>query len=273
VTQPSDQFYFNGGTLCALVHAPAKVGKTTLSTTAPPPICVLDAEGGWRFVREAGYKSGIRLRRIEWNPLQSAPPRWDGTWDFCHVVVRDWNTLTQAYNYLCRTDLHDFRSVIADSVTEAQRKLKANLRGTEQMRIQDWGDLLTYMDLLVRNLRDLVLLPKPNPIQCVMFITETEMKDGMWRPAMQGQFGRALPYLVDICGYLYTEKQMDDTGQPTIKVKKLLIGEGVLPTVVAGERVQGALPDIVESPTISGMMQRIYGGELPPMSELEVHNT
>jgi hypothetical protein len=246
-------------TLSCLVHAPAKVGKTTLSSTAPPPICVLDAEGGWRFVREAGYKSGVMLRRIEWDPMKGPPPRWDGTWDYCHVVIRQWQTLTQAYNYFVRTDLHDFRSLIFDSVTEGQRKLKTNLRGMDQMRIQDWGDLLMHMDKIIRDMRDLVLLPEPNPLKFVMFIAETEMKDGMWRPAMQGQIGRALPYWVDICGYLFTEKTTDSNGQATQKFKKMLIGEGVVPTIVAGERVQGALPDVVDNPNITTMMKTIFG--------------
>lgn len=252
------------------MHAPAKVGKTTLATTAPPPICVLDAEGGWKFVREAGFRSGVRLRRTEWNPLAGPPPRYDGTWDFCHVIVRQWATLTQAYQWLARTDQHDFRSVILDSVTESQRKLKANLRGMEQMRIQDWGDLLVHMDRLIRDMRDLTLLPEPNPIRCVVFIAETEMKDGAWRPAMQGQIGRALPYWVDMCGYLYTEKTADADGSNVVKTKNLLIGEGVLPTVVAGERVQGALPDIVPHPNITEMMRAIYGGNVPPINPEEV---
>lgn len=246
-------------TLSALIHAPSKVGKTTLSSTAPPPICVLDAEGGWRFIREAGYRSGVKLRRTEWDPLTGPPPRWDDTWDFCHVVVRQWATLTTAYNYLARTDMHDFQSLILDSVTEAQRKLKANLRGTEQMRIQDWGDLLTYMDKLVRDMRDLVLLPQPNPLRFVMFIAETHMKDGGWRPAMQGQIGQSLPYWVDICGYLFTEPTVDSDGQATGKLKKLLIGQGVNPAIIAGERVQGTLPDIISDPNISTMMTQVFG--------------
>lgn len=250
--------------LSVLVHAPAKVGKSTLSTTTPPPICVLDAEGGWKFVREAGYKSGKPLRRIEWNPMQGPPPRWDGTWDFCHVNVLQWGTLTNAYNYLARPDLHDFRSVILDSVTESQRKLKTNLRGMEQMRIQDWGDLLMQMDKLIRDMRDLVLLPQPNPLKVVMFIAETEFKDGAWRPAMQGQIGRALPYWVDICGYLFTDKVQDSNGQATGKLKKMLIGQGVDATIIAGERVQGALPDIVDNPHITEMFTTIFGENALP---------
>ncbi len=222
-------------------------------------MCVLDAEGGWKFVNQAGYRSGKRLRRVEWNPSAGPPPRDDGTWDFCHVVVREWATFVHAYQFLQRTDLHDFRSVTLDSVTEAQRKLKMNLRGMEQMRIQDWGDLLMHMDMLIRNMRDLVLLPQPNPLQVITFIAETEMKDGAWRPAMQGQIGRALPYWVDICGYLYTQKVADENGQETKKTKKLLIGEGIMPTIITGERVQGALPDIVDDPNITEMLVKIYG--------------
>lgn len=247
-------------TLSAIVHAESKVGKSTLSTTAPPPILVLDAEGGWRFVREAGFRSGVKLRRTEWDPTQTPPPRYDGTWDFCHVIIREWRTLTMAYDWLTHVGEHDFRSIILDSVTESQRRLKRGLRGMEQMRIQDWGDLLNHMDVLVRNLRDLTLLPAPNPVQFVMFIAETEMKDGKWRPAMQGQIGRSLPYAVDICGYLYNDALKDTTGAPTGQYqRKLLIGQGIVPTIVSGERVQGALPDIVEDPHITRMLEQIFG--------------
>lgn len=250
--------------LSALVHAPAKVGKSTLSTTCPPPICVLDAEGGWKFVKQAGYRSGIPLRRTEWDPMSGPPPRWDGTWDFCHVVIREWRTLTQAYNYLLRTTEHDFRSLVLDSVTESQRKLKTHLRGMEQMRIQDWGDLLNNMDRLIRDMRDLVLLPQPNPLKVVMFIAETEFKNGAWRPAMQGQIGNSLPYWVDVCGYLFTQAMQDEHGTQTGKLKRLMIGQGIDPTIVAGERVQGALPDVVDNPHITQMFTTIFGEDSLP---------
>lgn len=250
--------------LSVLVHAPAKVGKSTLSTTCPPPICVLDAEGGWKFVREAGYKSGVKLRRIEWDPMYGPPPRYDGTWEFCHVVVREWRTLTEAYKYLARTDMHDFRSLVLDSVTESQRKLKAHLRGMEQMRIQDWGDLLNNMDRLIRDMRDLVLLPQPNPLKVVMFIAETEFKNGSWRPAMQGQIGNSLPYWVDMAGYLFTQAMQDEHGTATGKLKRLMIGQGIDPTIVAGERVQGALPDVVDNPHVIEMFKTIFGDDSLP---------
>lgn len=260
----------NIDTVSMLVHAASKAGKSTLSTTAPTPICVLDAEGGWKFVREAGYRTGVPLRRREWDPTREPPPRWDGTWDFCHVVVRNWTTLTAAYRYLADVRSHDFRSLVLDSITEAQRRLKRHIAPSGSMKgWENWEALLVNMDQLIRDMRDLVLLPNPNPLRFVMFIAETEMKDGKWRPAMQGQIGRGLPYLVDCCGYLFTDKIVDGNGTMTGKVKRLLIGEGVSEVHIAGERFQGALPDVVDDPHIGRMMQSLFGTP-PDGSEQEV---
>lgn len=241
-------------TLSLLVHAPSKVGKSTLGSTSPLPLVVFDVEGGWRFIREVGFRSGVPLVKKVWDPSREAPPRHDGTWDVCVVTVTTWKTLTDGYAWLA-SGQHDFRSLVFDSVTEAQRKLKAQLRGLEQMRIQDWGDLLVQMDSLIRSMRDLVHVPRTS-LRVVMFIAETEMKDGKWRPAMQGQIGRAMPYWVDLVGYLYAEQVPDENGQSTRKVLRLLIGQH--PQFEAGERVQGLLGDVVTSPNVSQMMKVIF---------------
>lgn len=243
-------------TLSTLIHAPSKTGKSTLFSTAPLPILVLDVEGSWRFIHTSGFR-GKPIKKIAWDPIMGPPPVADGTWDICIVNVRQWETLTQVYMWLTQA-AHPFVSVIVDSVTEAQRKLKTNLRGLDQMRIQDWGDLLVKMDKWIRDMRDLVLITG-SPVQFVGFVAETEMKDGKWRPAMQGQIGRALPYWVDICGYLYTENEADANGQNTQKVKKLLIMSDH-PQFESGERVQGLLGDVVRQPNITEMMNTIFGG-------------
>jgi hypothetical protein len=243
--------------LSTLIHAPSKVGKSTLMSTAPPPVCVFDVEGSWKFIQTQGFQQTDRpLRKIAWDPRREPPPRYDGTWDAAMVAVTDWASLTSGYVHLQQSP-HDFRSVICDSVTEAQRKLKTNLRGLEQMRIQDWGDLLVYMDKWIRDVRDLTLVPDL-PIQFAGFVAETEMKNGKWRPAMQGQIGRALPYWVDLCGYLYTDTELDGNGQPTRKIKRLLIMSDH-PEFESGERVQGLLGDVVTEPNFTDMMKKIYG--------------
>lgn len=225
-------------------------------------MCVLDAEGGWRFIREAGFKTGIPLHKVAWDPAQGPPPRYDGTWDVAVVSVSRWETLTQAYSWLLQAP-HDFRSLTFDSITEAQRRLKKNLVGTEQMKIQDWGRLLTQMDDLIRGMRDLVLMPN-TPLQVVTFIAETSLRDGKWRPHMQGQIRDALPYFMDIVGYLYREPEpvLGPNGQPTGETKKtmkMLISQDLVPNIEAGERVQGRLGDIITNPNITQMLTDIFG--------------
>lgn len=230
--------------LSLLVHAAAKVGKSTLSSTAPPPVLVLDAEGSWRF---------IKVRKTYWDPMTQPIPRWDGTWDACIVTITQWQQVLQVYRHLTQVP-HDFVSVVIDSITEIQRRLKANLKGTEAMQIQDWGQLLTQMDSVIRSYRDLTLLP--GPVRCVTMIAETRQDKGKWSPYMQGQIGVSLPYLVDICAYLYVDMAPDENGQPTKKVRKLWIGTH--PQFETGERVQGTLGDVVSEPNITEMMKTIF---------------
>ena len=241
-----------------LIHADAKEGKSTLASTSPFPHLVLDAEGSWKFIDTAGYKGTKKLRKKTWNPATEPIPRWDDTWDLVRVHVSDWTTMQQCYTHLTNYQ-HDFESLTLDSITEVQRRCKKNIRtGSAQMDQQRWGQLLDQMDELIRGFRDLTLAP--NPLRCVNFISETVMKDGKWRPYMQGQIRDTVPYWVDICGYLTTENR--PLGDQVTKVKRLLIGAGVSPSHLVGERVQGRLPDIIDNPDISAMMAAIYPEEV-----------
>lgn len=232
-------------TLSILVHANSKVGKSTLSATSPAPILVLDAEGGWKF---------MNVRMVGWDPQAGPPPRYDGTWDACIVNIREWGTVISVYQWLLQAE-HDFASLVVDSITEIQRRCKANLKGTSAMQIQDWGMLLTEMDTIIRGLRDLTLHPV-RPLRVVVFVAETRQYNGRWKPAMQGQIVDALPYWCDIVGYLFVENANDANGQAAIPVRKLLISPHAL--FEAGERVQGRLGDVVENPNIFEMYMRVF---------------
>jgi len=216
--------------LSILIHAGSKIGKSTLSATAPKPVLVLDAEGSWRF---------IPIRKVYWNPLLEAPPAYDGTWDACIVTVREWQTVEQVYKWVTQSET-SFVSVVIDSITEIQRRCKANLHGTEALKIQDWGVLLSMMDATIRGFRDLCLIPGL-PIRCVVFVAETRQSagSGKWVPYMQGQISVSLPYWVDICGYLYPDYELDANGQATREMRRLLITPHE--QYEAGERVQGRL--------------------------------
>jgi hypothetical protein len=190
-------------TLSLLVHAGSKVGKTTLAATAPKPILALDAEGGWKF---------LPLRIFPWDPTQYAPPIFDGTWDVCVVTVRNWDTVQSTYRWLI-SGQHPFRSIVVDSITEIQRRCKQNLVQLDKaMQIQDWGRLLDLMDGTIRGFRDLTMHPT-KPIQVVVFVAETRLLDNKWRPYMQGQISTALPYWMDVVGYLFMDNVIDSDGE------------------------------------------------------------
>lgn len=220
--------------LSVLIHAGSKLGKSTLSGTAPKPILVLDAEGSWRF---------IPVRQVYWDPSVGPPPAYDGSWDACVVQVQRWETVENVYRWITQYQT-PFTSVVLDSITELQRRLKQNLVGTEAMKIQDWGVLLAKMDDKIRSFRDLTLMPQLS-VRCVVFIAETRQRhsDDKWIPYMQGQITTALPYWVDICGYMYPDWELDENNQPTREVRKLWISPH--PQYEAGERVQGRLGQVV----------------------------
>lgn len=216
--------------LSLLVHGGSKLGKSTLSGTAPKPVLVLDAEGSWRF---------IAMRKVYWDPDVGPPPEHDGTWDACVVVVQRWDTIENVYRWITQYQT-PFVSVVIDSITELQRRLKQKLVGTEAMKMQDWGVLLAKMDDKIRSFRDLTLIPQVS-VRCVVFVAETRQRSGddKWVPFMQGQIGVALPYWMDVVGYLYPHYEPDENGQPTREYRRLWIAPH--PQFESGERVQGRL--------------------------------
>jgi hypothetical protein len=240
--------------LSALIHGPTKTGKSTAAFTSPLPILALDAEGSTKFINHVGFRGEQRLRKLDWNPLTHALPEYDGSWDIAVVPALSWQIIDTAYQYL-RTVPHPFRSVVVDSVTEAQRKCKASL-GTEQMQQQHWGTLLSKMDGLIRGLRDLCHDPE-NALEVSVFVAETRMKDGQWRPYMQGAIETSMPYWVDVCGYATQVAETDAHGIPT-GGRVVHMGVYTNDSYVAGERVQGVLPSPILNPNINDIIHFIY---------------
>jgi hypothetical protein len=244
-----------------LIHAASKTGKTTLSATSPRPIAHFDAEGGSKFLPGSHalmQKLGRPLVMIPWDPRE-APPVWDGTWDIAVVTVSGWDVVQRGYQWLA-SGQHTFQTVVIDSISEIQRRAKANISGTDQMKIQDWGALLTVMDNVIRGFRDFTIDPY-NPIRVAVFIAETRPnQQGKSVPYMQGQIGVSLPYWMDIVSYLYvdqTESIDQSTGQTVfVPVRRLLVAQH--PLFEAGERVQGLVGPVIDYPDIETILSRIY---------------
>jgi len=234
--------------LSILVHADTKVGKSTFGNTAPAPRLLLDTESAARFLPGS---------KVAWNPMTQAPPEYDGTWETCVVTVRDYETFTKAYDWL-NSGQHPFKSVVIDSVSELQDKCKYNLTADGRMTMQLWGDLLAHMGRMVRNFRDLTEHPT-RPLEAVVMTAMTQMKDGKYRPYVQGQLQTQLPYFMDVIAYMFVDEvpNSHDPSQPPTDVRRLLTAKHV--QFEAGERVQGRLPTIIDSPTVGTMLDYVFG--------------
>lgn len=234
--------------LSLLVHGPSKAGKSSLTYTGPYPLLCMDAEGSTKFIRTKGFGNSEPVRKIKWNPLFETAPRYDKTWDVAVVNVPDWQTMKMTKERL-DVEPHDFASLSLDSVTEIQRKCKANLGNAAKMQQQDWGQLLYEMDGLIRGFRDLLLLD--NSLRVVTFVAETVKQDHIWQPNMQGAVRNSMPYWVDICGFFFQEKSPEGA----VHTKMLIENH---PEYIAGNRLQGALPGLILDPNISSILAASY---------------
>ena len=236
--------------LTAMVYGESKVGKSTFAVTAPYPRLMLDVEGGHRF---------LPIVVKYWDPLREEPPEADGTWDTCVVVVHTYDTVLKVYQWL-QAGKHQFRSLIIDSISELQVKCIDNIAGSEQMKMQQWGELLRHMGGLLRDLRDLTMHPT-NPLEAVVLTAMSRVtQDGKHRPYLQGQLAIQAPYFYDILGALSIEQFPNpDPLQPPYKVRRMYVER--TNEYEAGERVQGRLGSIVEQDKLSieVMLDTIFG--------------
>lgn len=191
-------------TLAAVVHGESGAGKSFFGGTTPIPRLILDAEGGSRYVKAHRVSGKVK----KWNPLVEAPPEWDGTWDACVVSTLEWKTLAAAYQWLNNGD-HPFRTVIVDSLTEAQKRIIDDVAGTDQPTLQDWGTIGRHFEDMIRRFRDLTF-HDTNPVECMLLLCLSHLRDGEVRPFLKGQIELNLPAFVDVVGYLYADNQQGE---------------------------------------------------------------
>lgn len=220
--------------LTMLVHGYSKVGKSLLAASTPAPRLYLDVENASRF---------LPLIAREWDPLDP-PPKHDGTWDTCIVPIREWADATMALEWL-KTGDHPFKSVSVDSVSELQYRNVEHIAGRNQVKIQDWGQVLREVGGFVRDLRDLTFHPEhPLDAVCITAMSRTD-KEGILRPHLQGQMAAVIPYLLDVCAYLFV-----DTNEQGVEVRRLLTRRR--DNKEAGERVGGKIPPLMNLMQVTG---------------------
>jgi len=239
-----------------MVYGGSKVGKSTFAVTSPYPRLMLDVEGGHRF---------LPIAVKYWDPIREEPPVADGTWDTCVVVVREYDDVIKAYEWL-RSGRHQFKSLIIDSISELQVKLFDKLAGSEQIKMQQWGEVLRHMGGFLRDVRDLTSHPTA-PLDAIVLtaMAKQDNKTGQFHPYLQGQLATQAPYFYDLLGAVVTETVPNpDPTQPAYRVRKMLVES--TPDYEAGERVQGRLGTAVEQQNLSveRMLDLVYGPVTPP---------
>jgi len=244
--------------LTLMVYGESKVGKSSFAVTAPYPRLMLDVEGGHRF---------LPIVVKYWDPLREEPPVADGTWDTCVVTIRDYDTVIKTYQWL-QLGKHQFKSLIIDSISELQVKCMDSIAGNEQMKMQQWGELLRHMGGLLRDIRDLTMHPT-NPLEAVVLTAMSRSsQEGRNKPYLQGQLAIQAPYFYDILGALTVEQVSNsDPLQPPYKVRRMYVER--TNEYEAGERVQGRLGSIVEQDKLSieVMLNTIFGPKQTAVTE------
>lgn len=241
--------------LSVLVHGESKSGKSTLANTAPAPRLMMDVEAAARF---------LPGKKIYWDPMDPKtpkPPKYDGTWETCVVVTDTYEIALKTYEWL-KSGKHNFKSVILDSVSELQAKIQESVNERKALKIQHWGELGTKLAFFCRDLRDLTARPD-SPIDAVVVTAMSkETQEGHVRPFLSGQTATMLPYWFDVTSYLYVDhvEVEDEDGNVEEARERFLLVEP-MNNIVAGNRVGGRLPDIVESPNISDMIVEVFGPE------------
>lgn len=243
--------------LTILAYGESGAGKSSFAVTAPYPRLLLDVESGYRF---------LPIQAKMWDPMREAPPVADGTWDTVVVVVHDYNTVLKVHDWL-RSGQHQFRSLIIDSISELQDRLLTQLAGEEQVKMQQWGEVLRKMGGLLRNIRDLTTHPT-NPLEAIVLTAMAKQdKDGIYRPYLQGQLAVQAPYLYDILGAIAVETfTHPDPTQPPYSARRMYVQR--TPKYEAKERVQGRLGAIVEQDNLNveRMLDRIFGAREVPVA-------
>jgi hypothetical protein len=223
-----------------LIHGHAKSGKSWVGDTAPAPRLIIDAESGSRFTPS---------RKCRWDPVSEPPPAADDTWDTAIVPAVQYRTVNKAFEWL-NSGSHPFRSVIIDSLSEVQQRIIDDLVGVQQLKQQDYGQLLRIGQDLIRRFRDLVMHPT-NPLDAVVLIAMTRLgSDDVWRPHFTGGLATTAPYLVDVEGFMAKLPQEDGS-----VIYRLFTG--TFPGFETGERVGGRLGDYTDNPSISQLVEKI----------------
>lgn len=242
----------------AAVHGVSGVGKSWLGASTPGPRLILDAEGGSKFAKQSTPQGNTRPPAKDWDPRQPLPEIDDPNTSV-FVRVRTIDDMNLAYAVLASGN-HYFNSVVVDSLTEIQLKLRKAVNSEMDNEVtseRGWGILLDRAIDLCCSFRDLTDHPT-KPLWAVVILAISEQKGGIWVPQVQGGLRDRLAGYFDIVGW-YSIGQDPGNGQPQ---RQLHIQPGV--GHVAKDRTDDltlAYGPFVPNPSISDMLLTLNAQE------------
>ena len=185
-------------------------------------------------------------RRCDWDPVREDVPTMED-FDICRVSINDTITLDTVVQYL-KSGKHPFVSVVFDSLTEYQSRLKREISPSGDLDQQDWGRILVKIEDAVMSLRDCV--EKQAQMLCFCLITGTTFRDEKFRPMLQGGMKDRLSYKLDATGYLYTQKDSEGELRRGLRI----VGDG---RHDCGNRLPGDWPEVVWDPALTAIIEQI----------------
>ena len=196
-------------------------GKTTLIKTLPNPV-ILSAEAGLLSINDA---------------------------EIPYIEIRNIEDLHEAYKWASSSaEAQQFESVALDSISEVGEVVLANEKRKNKDGRAAYGEMQTVMMDLLRAFRD--LSGKHVYMSAKMEKAQDENGRMMYSPSMPGaKLSQQIPYLVDECYALRTEKDADGNTQ-----RALMTQSDGLWAVKSRGRV-----DPWEAPDLGAIIRKIGG--------------
>lgn len=196
-------------------------GKTTLIKTLPNPV-ILSAEAGLLSINDA---------------------------EIPYIEIRNIEDLHEAYKWASTSaEAQQFESVALDSISEVGEVVLANEKRKNKDGRAAYGEMQTVMMELLRAFRD--LSGKHVYMSAKMEKAQDENGRMMYSPSMPGaKLSQQIPYLVDECYALRTEKDADGNTQ-----RALMTQSDGLWAVKSRGRV-----DPWEAPDLGAIIRKIGG--------------
>ena len=217
---------FNLDQVRFLVYGESGSGKTVFASTWPDTV-FLDIDKGMSSI----------TRKVNRIPINSA------------MKQTAWESLVRAVNYLERTDLHDFKTVVVDSLNEMQviamdhviEKFPEVRRPYKNLASQsDYGKMLDDFDKEVRRLRGL-----PMHVVFICQVAPQQYETDVIQPQLVGKHSsRNVARMVDVIGYLYKQEGGEGTGDR--KKNRVMVFDAV--NHVTKDR-SDLLPNTIINPT------------------------